>query len=77
LKYTANDTDAEGRPTPRGEIWARGPQIFQGYYKRDDLTRETINPEGWVKTGDVGMIVPNLGLKIIDRIKHIFKLQQG
>lgn len=77
MKYTSQDVDKNNNLVPRGEIWVRGPQIFSGYYKREDLAKETIDAEGWVKTGDVGLITPNLGLKIIDRKKNIFKLQQG
>lgn len=39
MKYTADDKDSEGRPTPRGELCLRGPQVFQGYYKMPEITR--------------------------------------
>jgi long-chain acyl-CoA synthetase len=76
MKYTAHDKDEHGNPTPRGEILARGPQVFQGYYKRPDLNAETV-VDGWLHTGDVAVITPNLTFKIIDRKKNIFKLSQG
>ena len=51
--------------------------MFKGYYKRDEANKETIEPDGWVKSGDVGEFTPSLALKINDRKKNIFKLQQG
>jgi long-chain acyl-CoA synthetase len=78
MKYTSEDIDSYGNSIPRGEIWLRGPGVFLGYYKNDKQTRETLTEDGWLKTGDVGVILPNnKGLKIIDRKKNIFKLSQG
>ena len=62
-----------------GEILAKGPNIMMGYYKRPDLTAETV-VDGWLKTGDVGTWVEYKGakyLKITDRVKEIFKTSGG
>jgi long-chain acyl-CoA synthetase len=40
----------------------------------DEKTKEAIDSEGWFHSGDIGMILQNNALKIIDRKKHIFKL---
>lgn len=49
-----------------------------GYYKDKEKTNQAITSDGWLKTGDVGMIIPvSNAIKIIDRRKNIFKLQQG
>ncbi len=57
----------------------KGPLIFKGYYKNDEENKKAFDSEGYFHTGDVGRIFPyfNNGLKIVDRVKEIFKLSQG
>lgn len=62
---------------PRGEIQVKSSHSFKGYFKNPEKTSEAIDEEGWVSTGDVGMILPNGAVKIVDRVKNIFKLAQG
>jgi len=77
MNYTSEDINEHGVLYPRGEICFKGPNCFVGYFDRLDATRETIDEEGWVHSGDIGMIQPNGTLKVIDRKKNIFKLSQA
>jgi long-chain acyl-CoA synthetase len=60
----------------RGEIWVRGPQVMKGYYKEQALTDQTII-DGWLKTGDLGVISHNNCLKILGRSKATIVLSSG
>ncbi len=59
-----------------GEICVAGPSVMLGYYKRPDLTAETVI-DGWLHTGDIGEIVDGQYLKITDRKKELFKTSGG
>jgi long-chain acyl-CoA synthetase len=67
----------EVKIAPDGEILTRGPHIMKGYYKRPDLTAETIDEDGWLHTGDIGEFQEGKFLKITDRKKEMFKTSGG
>lgn len=59
-----------------GEICVTGPCVMEGYYKRPDLTAETVI-DGWLHTGDIGVWDEGKFLKITDRKKELFKTSGG
>ena len=77
--------DSVGKPYPcvnlklaeDGEILARGPVIFQGYYKDPVATSEVFTEDGWFKTGDVGQWMDDGFLKIMGRKKDIIVTSGG
>ncbi len=62
---------AELKTDEDGEVCIRGPHVFLGYYKNEAATREAIDEEGWLHTGDVGRIDEDGFLYITDRKKEI------
>jgi long-chain acyl-CoA synthetase len=60
-----------------GEILAKGPNIMKGYWNAPDATSQVLSPDGWLHTGDIGVVDPEGYLKITDRKKDILVLANG
>jgi acyl-CoA synthetase (AMP-forming)/AMP-acid ligase II len=61
------------QPGERGELWMRGPNIMKGYLNNDEATRETIDEDGWLHTGDVAVVDEDGYFAIVDRVKELIK----
>ncbi|WP_327283908.1 MULTISPECIES: FadD3 family acyl-CoA ligase [unclassified Streptomyces] len=55
-----------------GEVWVRGHHVMQGYFEEPVETAGAITPDGWLRTGDVGVLDTDGNLRITDRIKDMF-----
>ncbi len=67
----------EARTAPDGELLLRGPNIMKGYYNRDEDTREALDSDGWLHTGDIASIDADGYITITDRKKEIIVLSGG
>lgn len=67
----------EIKVAPNGEICCRGHNVMLGYYKNEELTKEIIDPNGWLHTGDIGYINEYGQVYITGRLKSLFKTSMG
>jgi long-chain acyl-CoA synthetase len=74
IELKINDPDSV---TGEGEIWARGPNVMKGYYREPEMTAEVITPDGWFKTGDLGVLDKNNNLYIKGRLKNMILGSSG
>ncbi|CAH1712277.1 unnamed protein product [Aphis gossypii] len=69
------DNSVEYGPGETGEIQVKGPQVMIGYHNNPKATANTISPEGWLSTGDIGYYNDKDEFFIVDRIKELIKVQ--
>ena len=76
--YFSNDCDHLGTPClGRGEICIKGPTVATSYYKQPKESKGAFVNGGWLRTGDIGIILPDYSIRIVDRVKNLVKLKGG
>ena len=62
-------------PGLQGELVVSGPQMMKGYLKNEEATRQMIEPDGWLHTGDIGYYDDDQHFFIVDRLKELIKVK--
>jgi len=66
-------TDQDVAPGETGELWVRGPQVMKGYLNNPQATADTIDSDGWLRTGDIARADEDGRFWIVDRLKELIK----
>ncbi|KAL9402745.1 hypothetical protein Peur_006594 [Populus x canadensis] len=72
-KIVDTETGSALPPGRKGELWLKSPTIMKGYLGNEAATAATIDPDGWLKTGDMGYLDEDGFLHLVDRIKELIK----
>lgn len=70
IRVEIRENGEPAEPGDHGEIWIRGPNVFAGYYGDPEATREAV-VDGWLRTGDIGVLDEDDKLYIVDRAKDV------
>lgn len=67
------ETGLDATPGQPGEIWVRGPNVMKGYRNNPEATRQTIDAQGWLHTGDIAVVDGEQNFFVVDRMKELIK----
>jgi 4-coumarate--CoA ligase len=73
IRLVDPDTGEDKDIGEEGELWVRGPQVMKGYLNNDEATRNTIDDDGWLHTGDIAVLDEHQHVSIVDRLKELIK----
>ncbi|WP_129657199.1 long-chain-fatty-acid--CoA ligase [Rothia uropygialis] len=71
IRIVDPETFQDAEDGQAGELWVKGPQMFRGYWKNEEATRETVTTDGWLRTGDVVTMDDDGFLFVVDRLKEV------
>jgi acyl-CoA synthetase (AMP-forming)/AMP-acid ligase II len=75
LRVVDPETGADLGPGRPGELLGRGPQVMAGYLGRPEATAAMLGPDGWLHTGDLGLVDDHGNVVIVDRLKELIKVR--
>ena len=74
VRITQRDTGAVLPAGETGEIEVRGWNVMRGYYKNPEETAKAFTPDGWLRTGDIGVLTADGRLRMVGRVKDTFRV---
>jgi acyl-CoA synthetase (AMP-forming)/AMP-acid ligase II len=74
LRVVDPETGRDLGPGQPGELLVRGPQVMAGYLGRPEATAAMLGPDGWLRTGDLGLVDGDGNVVIVDRLKELIKV---
>jgi acyl-CoA synthetase (AMP-forming)/AMP-acid ligase II len=74
LRVVDPETGRDLGPGRPGELLVRGPQVMAGYLRRPEATAAMLDPDGWLRTGDLGLVDGDGNVAIVDRLKELIKV---